>query len=317
MNLPATSVTHLCDSYGVLLRRDAVLCGVDDKALARLVDAGVLVKLRHGAYCLRAVYLAADRAERHRLLCRAVMKQYADHVALSHASSCVVQGGPEYGLDLGRAHITHLTGGGRPTLRLRHHLGECRVNDLRRQHGHWLTTPARAVLEVATSDGVEASLVQANHFLHAEETTLDHLRQCFETQTFWPNSLRQHPVLLLAEPKVESVGESRCSYAFFAQGLSRPEPQFEVIYPDGTVAARVDFAWPHRGVIVEFDGREKYHRFRKQNETLEEMVMREKAREDLIRRLTGWTVVRVVWNDLDHPVHLANRIRRAMAGLAA
>ncbi len=317
MILPPTPVSHLCDPYGILLRREAVSNGVSDTALARLVDRRVLVKLRHGAYCLRAVYLAADRAERHRLLCRAVMRQYGDHVALSHASSCVVQNGPEYGLDLSKAHITHLDGGGRTTNRLKHHLGECRVGDMRRQHGHWLTVPARAVLEVATTDGVEASLVQANHFLHAEETTIEQLREVFDIQTFWPHSLRQHPVLHLADARIESVGESRCVYCFFTHGVPMPEPQYEVRHPDGSVAARVDFAWPQFRLIVEFDGKEKYHRFRKPGESVEDMVMREKAREDLVRRLTGWTVIRVTWADLGNPVNLANRILLAMAGLAA
>ncbi len=41
--------------------------------------------------------------------------------------------------------------------------------------------------------------------------------------------------------------------------------------------------------------------------------MREKAREDLIRELTGWTVIRLTWRDLDLPVHTADRIRRAFA----
>lgn len=314
MMLPDSSVTHLCTPYGVLLRRTALAHGVSDRTLARLVDSGVLVKLRHGAYCLRGVYLSADRAERHRLLCRAVLDQYDDSVAASHASSCLMQGGPDFGLDLGRAHVTHFGGGGRRTARLRHHLGECRVGDVRRVEGRWVTMPARAVLETTTVDGVEAGLVQANHFLRAQHFTLDDLRAAVELQTFWPGSLRQHPVLHLAEPRVESVGESRCVYTFFTQGLPAPVPQFEVRHPSGAVAARVDFAWPRQRVLLEFDGREKYHRYRKPGETIEAMVMREKAREDLIRRLTGWTVIRVSWADLEHPARLARRIRAAFAG---
>ena len=317
MALPITPVTHLCDPFGTLLRRDAVAGGVSDTVLARLVDGGVLVKIRHGAYALRSVYLAADEGGRHRLLCHAVMRQYGAHVALSHASSCVVQRGPTYGLDLSKAHITHLEGGGRATQRLRHHVGGCRVGDLRRQHDHWLTVPARATLEVATTDGAEAGLVQANHFLHAGAMTVQQLREFAETQMFWPSSLGQHVVMQLADPRIESVGESRCVYCFFSQGLPAPIPQFEVLHPDGTLAARVDFAWPELRVIVEFDGKEKYFRFRKPGESISDMVMREKAREDLVRRLTGWTVVRVSWADLDQPAVLARRIRVAMTVGAA
>ncbi len=36
--------------HGLLLRRDAVASGLDDNWLARMVRAGALVRIRHGAY---------------------------------------------------------------------------------------------------------------------------------------------------------------------------------------------------------------------------------------------------------------------------
>ncbi|MDO9355271.1 MAG: hypothetical protein Q7T55_16350 [Solirubrobacteraceae bacterium] len=48
---------------------------------------------------------------------------------------------------------------------------------------------------------------------------------------------------------------------------------------------------------------------RRLNETIEECVMREKAREDLIRRLTGWTCIRLTWADIERPVATAEMIR--------
>jgi len=80
--------------------------------------------------------------------------------------------------------------------------------------------------------------------------------------------------------------------------------------------ARVDFAWPELKVIVEFDGAEKYHRYRLPGETIEQMVMREKRREDLIREATGWIVIRITWADLGTPIATSRRIRRAMAKAA-
>lgn len=318
MNLPPTPVSHLCDSYGILLRRDAVLAGVNDNALARLVRQKVIVRLRQGAYCLRSIYLAADERERHLLRARAAMRQYFGELALSHGTSCLIQGGPDYGIDLGRVHVTHLVeGGGRREAGLVHHTGITRANDVRRHEGHWVTAPARAVLETAITDGVEAGLVQANHFLHVGMLTREGLEFQYDLQRFWPGSIVQHPVVHLADGRIESVGETRSDYCFFTQGLPRPVPQYVVEHPDGTVAARVDFAWPERRVIVEFDGAQKYHRFRKEGETIEEMVLREKKREELIRELTGWTVIRLIWADLATPIHTANRIRRAFALPAA
>jgi very-short-patch-repair endonuclease len=310
---PPSPAAHLWDNDGLLLRRDAVVSGIDDNALARLVRGGVLVRIRHGAYCSRDVWREADARERHRLLCRAVMGLYADHVALSHASSCIAQGGPAWGLDLANVHLTHLAGGGRRQSRVVHHAGSCLVGDLRRQDGHWLTVPARAAFETACTDGVEAALVQADHFLHAGLTTPDEIAAAYEAQTRWPGSLLHHPVALLADGRIESVGETRAHYAFWQQGLPRPTPQYEIFRPNGTLAARVDFAWPEHRVVVEFDGVEKYHRYRRPGESIEQMVVREKNREDLVRELTGWTVIRITWSDLSRPIELARRIRRAFA----
>lgn len=313
MLLPTSSVAHLYDSFGILLRRDAVLAGVDDNALRRLVKSGVLVWLRQGIYCRRSTYLAADARERHRLLCRGVMRLYGDHVVLSHASACIAQGGPDYGLTLDSVHLTHLSGNGRQQSRIRHHAGEVRVGDVRRQDDHWIMTPARAVLETACVDGGLAGLVQANHFLHKELMSLEELHAMAEAAVHWPGSIHHHLVRHLADPRIESVGETRSDHLFFTQGLPRPELQHQVFHPDGRLAAVVDFAWPEHKVIVEFDGEEKYHRYRREGETIEQMVTREKKREDLIRELTGWTVIRIVWADLDVPAHTAARVRRAFA----
>ncbi len=169
------------------------------------------------------------------------------------------------------------------------------------------------MIETACSDGVVAALVQANHFLHKRQMSREELIIMIERATNWPGSLQHHLILHLADERIESVGETRSDHLFFTQGLPRPEPQFEIYDPLRATTYRVDFAWPDKRVLVEFDGDEKYHRFRKPGETIEQMVMREKAREDRIRELTGWTVIRLTWRDLDFPLHTANRIRSAFA----
>ncbi len=309
-------IQHAADPWGVVLRRDALACGLNDRVLHRLVRDGTLIRMRQGVYALRTSYLAADEKTRHLMLCRAVMRLYADHIVLSHGSAAIASGGPDYGLDLHNVHVTHLDGGGRNKARVVHHQGACRIGDLRRQGGYWITTPARTALDVAGIAGAEAGLVQANHFLHLELTTITELQSVAQAVEFWPRTLPHHLLLHLAEPKVESVGETRSMFLFSGQGLPSPEPQFEIRLPQGEVA-RVDFAWPELKVIVEFDGAEKYHRYRKAGETIEQMVMREKRREDLIREVTGWTLIRLTWRDLDFPVATAMRIRRAMANTAA
>jgi hypothetical protein len=305
-------IEQIADSWGVLLRRDAIERGVDDNALARLVKGKELVKLRHGAYAVRRIFLAADEVGRHRLLSRAVMQQYGDHVVLSHASAAVAQGAPDFGLDLTDVHLTHLSGGGRNSSRIVHHAGECLVGDLRRQDGHWITVPARTVLDNTALFGAEVGLVQANHFLHQGLAQKDELEAMARIQETWPDTLPHHPVLFLADERIESTGESRSRYLFWTQGLPAPEVQWEVFHPDGALAGRVDFAWPEHGLLLEFDGRQKYHRFRRAGESIEQMVEREKRREDLLRELTGCRMIRLIWKDLDLPAWTAGRIWRSL-----
>ncbi len=72
----------------------------------------------------------------------------------------------------------------------------------------------------------------------------------------------------------------------------------------------------HRFPIL-FPAAVEYHRMRRPGETIEHMVVREKKREDLIRRLTGWTVIRLTWADLRTPAYVARVIRSAFAVPAA
>lgn len=176
-----------------------------------------------------------------------------------------------------------------------------------------MTTPARSVADVTCSDGVVAGLIQANHFLHEGLTSRHELDAMFARAVNWPRSLGHHLVLHLADARIESVGETLCDHLFFTQGLPRPEIQLPIYDPLYDVSYRVDFAWPAKRVIVEFDGEEKYHRYRRAGETIEQAVIREKRREDRIREITGWTVIRLTWRDLGFPANTAKRIREAFA----
>jgi hypothetical protein len=69
-------------------------------------------------------------------------------------------------------------------------------------------------------------------------------------------------------------------------------------------------------VFLEFDGMVKYTRLRREGETLDEFLMREKAREMLVCQLTGWTCIRITWADLAQPERLARRIRKVMEARA-
>ena len=62
-------------------------------------------------------------------------------------------------------------------------------------------------------------------------------------------------------------------------------------------------------MFLEFDGRIKYERLRREGETLEDVILREKRREERICLQTGWVCIRITWEDLARPAVTARRIR--------
>lgn len=311
---------ELVDEHGVLLRRDVVASGYDDKALQRLLEMNVLVRIRQGAYARAEHWAAWSPAQRHRCRARAVMRQYAEGtVALSHGSAVQLYGGPDWRLDLDAVHVTSLFGtGGRRSAGVVHHKGSCGVQDLtRRGSGLWVTAPARTVLDTASIVGLDAGVVVADWFLYHGLTSKEELRLHSARMDVWPNTLRHRRVVQLSSPLRESIGETLSCMLFMKERLPFPELQWEVRHPDGRLAGRTDFAWPAHRAFGEFDGKVKYHRYRRPGESIEEAVMREKEREDLLRELTGFRMIRLTWPDLAAPRRTAERIRRMLGQVAA
>jgi hypothetical protein len=231
----------------------------------------------------------------------------------THLSSAVEHGAPTWDLPLDVVHTTRRDGkAGRRRSDWVQHRGDLPASDVVMRNGVPVSSAARACVEITTIADVERSLVVVNGLLNGGATTVDEVKEWAATARHWPYSLTTDLVLRLCDPRIESAGESRFAYMCFRQHLPRPTPQVEVYDEGGRLVGRVDFAWKEFGVFVEFDGREKYTRFRRKGETLEEFLMREKKRQELICLLTGWVCIRITWADLAAPELLARRIRKQL-----
>jgi hypothetical protein len=177
--------------------------------------------------------------------------------------------------------------------------------------------PARVVLETTTVATVEASLCVADDFLRRKLTTAEQLATRYAVMTNWPSTLTTELVIRLADGQHESVGETRTAYMIWREGLPRPELQFEVHDENGVLIGRVDFAWPEHKLFLEFDGVQKYVGYVSPGETITDVILREKHREEAICLITGWHCVRITWADLARPQVIAQRIRNLMASAAA
>ena len=260
-----------------------------------------------------AVWDALDEDGRFGLRGRAVLRQAKTPVVLSHTSGLPEYDAPTWGFDLSDVHVTRTDGlGGRRAAGVRQHCGELRRGDLVAVNGVPVMNPARTALETTTLGNPEASLCVVNYMLHHRLTTLKELNLQYVDMQSWPETLAAEIVLRLANPRIESVGETRTFYFCYRSSLPMPVPQFEVKDANGRVVARVDFAWPQHGVFLEFDGRVKYEKLLRDGERASDVVLRERNREVLVCRLTGWRCIRVTWAELADPARLAARIRAAL-----
>jgi hypothetical protein len=298
---------------GVFLRRDALAAGCDDKTLARMVRAGLLHRIRRGAYIDASVWAGLDAVGRHRMTARAVLRTAHPSAVLTHVSALVEQGVPVWNVDLGEIHLTRTDArSGRREAGVVHHRGALLPEEVLTCHGVQVSMPARAIIELSTMAGVESVLVSSNWLLHRGATTREELARVAKAFECWPGSLRSDLAVRLSDGRCAWPGEARTSYLIWRHHLPRPVPQYEVHDEGGNVVALLDFAFPEYGVFLEFDGAIKYERLRRRGETVEDVIRREKRREELVCLLTGWICIRVTWEDLARPQATAARIRRLL-----
>jgi hypothetical protein len=300
----------------VWLRSDLKSAGHSDRDISLLVGQGVLRRLRRGAYADAATFDAADAAGRHRLLAQAVVMQAKTEVVVSHTSAVCFHEGPTWGLPMDEVHISRLDGrAGRAAAGVRQHHRPVLPEDVVVRDGIEVMSATRTALEVTTCASTEVSLVVVDDLLHRGLTTKADLEKRYASMVHDPFTLKTDLVLRLSDPRPESVGEVRTVFMCYRGGVPAPTPQYKVREPSGDVVARLDFAWPHLGVWLEFDGREKYLKYRREGESAVDAVVREKERESMIAELTGWRCIRITWADLARPEATVARIL-AMLGVS-
>jgi hypothetical protein len=292
----------------VMLRSELLGRGLTDRELARMVRSGELRRLRRGAFMSGTAWDDAEPAARHAMTARAVLKQARTDAVLSHVSALPEYAAPTWGLPLDVVHVIRKDQrAGRKERGICQHQGGLRDGDVIVRNGLEITSPDRTPLDVTTIAGVEVGLVVMNHFLHNGLTTAERLRERYDAMQHDPFTLRTDLVLRQADSRIESVGESRTVFLCWRNGVPAPVPQWGV-YDQGRLVARLDLAWPELKVWLEFDGREKYLKYRREGESVVDAVLREKARESMVSELTGWRCIRITWADLSYPERTAARI---------
>lgn len=294
----------------VFLRREALEFGYDDHDLREGIKAHYLAKVRHGAYTSAALWQDADAVRRHQLASHAVLRSHSSPLALSHISAAVEHGLRLHRPDLSKVHVICLDNQiARTTHDIVYHRPPGQDAAIEERADNVLVLNVlRTALETAAMTSIASGLVTLDGIIDAKLATMDEMHAA-RVRFRGHGSRKLQVTARLVRPGAESVGESLSRHLCWSQHLPEPMLQFEVHDRDGVLIGRTDFAWPGFGTLGEFDGVTKYLRMRREGETIEEAVVREKNREDLLRELTGWLMIRLIWSDLFRPAQTRRRIR--------
>lgn len=271
--------------------------------VAGLVRAGGVApaarvhRVRRGTYVPSAVWDAAPDDERYRL--RAVAAAHASDGAaavLSHWSAAVVHGLPLVGRRDDRVHVVRgPASGGRSEGEVARHTYDDPVHPVV-VDGVRATPVARTIVDLARLAGVMPGVVAGDHAVREGLTTVGDLaREVAAVRPGGRGVRAARDVVAWVDARSESPGESLSRVRMAEAGLSRPVLQHVVRDARGDIG-RVDFWWEDVQVVGEFDGRLKYRVADPATDAVEDVVWREKLREDRLRA-TGARVVRWTWQD--------------------
>lgn len=295
--------------------------GLTHSDIAKLVDHGRLIRLRKGVYAHvdgsgsrvgggadheRPAHEVRERAFLERTL--AAARSIEPGTVISHGSALALHGLPLHGIPLGLPTVTrHRAGGGsrRSSALICANLPlEGVVTDV---DGIPVTSPARTIIDVARTVGLESGVCAADAALRRTLCSRSQLRDEAEAAKGRTGVARARRLPELTSGLAESVLESLIRLILVLGGL--PEPELQVrLGVRGGERFRVDFYWRQWKLIGEADGFGKY------GATPGEIRENWIAERERQRRLedAGYTVIRWTWKDIYRPDLIVGQVREVM-----
>lgn len=284
---------------GVFTRRDAVECGYTERELKTMTGhRGAWVVVRRGCYAERSVWEDLAEDGRYLLLVRAAQLAMSLDAVVSHGSAAAALGMPLRPRWRDLAHVT------RPGVRgcrtengVKHHLGAVPEGDVVTVDGVRATAPARTALDLAREHGFEDGVVAADAALRLGATRDDFARTLGLMRS-WPGVTAARAAAELADGGAQTIGETLLRLMVLELRIGTPQTQF--VIEEGGRRAEIDLRVGRH--LFEFDGRIKYVGRTAggvADEPPEQVVWREKQREDWVRRAHGgYGMSRVVWHEM-------------------
>ncbi|WP_109471112.1 type IV toxin-antitoxin system AbiEi family antitoxin domain-containing protein [Ornithinimicrobium cavernae] len=315
---------------GIITSAEARNLGCSPEVVRGMVRSKELVRVARGVYVSAArlnppggrsagddAFALADR--RHLLLLDALLRTYGPKVAASHQSAVLAWGLPAASSSLDRRHLVHTARGRTARRHDDFTIHTCELDGVITEHeGRRLVIPPLAVVSQALQVGLVDAVASMDAAVVRELTTLQEIAEMLERMRHTPLLGLARRAFGLADGLSESPGETRLRLVIIQLGL-RFRAQHWIRTETGTFY-RVDFYLPELGVVLEYDGREKYLRPENRlNRTGVEAaqnsaagrkaLMAEKSREDDLR-IDGFGVGRVTASGL-RPEQVSRIITKA------
>jgi hypothetical protein len=263
-------------------------------------------------YTAASAWRDCNATERHLVLARAVAPNVRPTAAFSHSTAAIAYGWPLVSAPPARVHVTD--GATRRTehrARLVRHAGEPETEQPPDSFAAVrVTSRIRTALDLATSLEPAVAAVAIDHAVRTGAFSIEEFVARLPT-TPQRGSVRCRIVADALDPRHDSAGESYTAVRMVELGLPRPISQHEFRHPGGVVD-RVDFWFAEMGVVVEFDGRQKYtDRAMLDGREPGDALWQEKIREDRLRSLPEVrSLVRPTWWHLVDPERLRTLFRQ-------
>ena len=284
-----TDVPDLPD--GPFTTQDANRLGITRHTLRRMVREGVVLRVS------ASVYVAAALEDTVELRARALALVLAPHQVVCDRTAAWL-----YGIDLFTSGAldflpeieTCARRGNGPCRRkeVDGHTRDLADSDVTTIEGVQVTTPLRTALDLACILERRDALAALDAFRRREGLTVAQLVVGSRRYRRRRGVIQQRELIPLSDPRAESTRESWTRLAIHDEGLPAPEPQVWVEV-GGVPTYRLDLAYRHRRIAVEYDGWEAHER-------TAELRKETSARRKWLRK-HGWTVIVVRNGDFTGP----------------
>jgi len=296
---------------GLVVRvQELVEAGHSRHRLYRAVEQGMWVRLCRGRYVAQEDWAACSAPERHALRVLAVDDRALTSPVFSHWSAAVLHGLPALRFDGDSVHtlVPPESAARSSGLLVRHRVPHS-SEEIVEIGGLRCTDLARTAFDVARSARFDAGLVCADAALRRLASPCGGAVSGATLHDFGVASPsgRARRVFRFASALAESPLESLTRLQLARSGFEVRE-QVRVRAPGGG-DYRMDFELLGCGAFLEADGAMKVadERFRA-GLSAEQVVLREKEREDWVRGTTGKRVVRCRWADVQSADRLSRRL---------